>query len=350
MDIEDSKLYFNYRIILEAKSEGYLKPAFKQNEIARLTPMRETVACHNFENNDFYPMLKTKVENEINLLDKFKIKPVKTSRLVNCGKKQSISPALPKFLHIYDQADIFDGGGCLESKIRTANGVFLTSSRFKDAKIYKPGGDILNNLDKHLYNASGNAKFDFICIGTNSEAETEFIKKFSGNLMPIILPAYSLLSSAMENRIRSDFPQISALDPFAKISKYGLALRNSLAFHLSQETAILYLSEKSSLSGFIKKFRDAGKKVKILERERPYGSGHKNANHRDGDANNTARHDAVQQFIMNSLEKENIAIDNLLKLSNIKLNADEKETVKAISILEMNCEIERCPGGIIKKI
>ena len=332
MDIEDCRLYFNYRIIL--------KTVFRQNDFA----------ANNFENNDFYAIFKTVVENEINLLDKFKIKPVKTSRLINyCGKK-FVSPALPQFLHIYDQADLFDAGGSLESKIRSADGIFLTSSRFEGAKIYKPGTDIFNNLDLYLSNAAGNPKFDFICIGTNSEAEIEFIKKFSGNPLLIILPSNPLLDLTALNKIAPNLLQISALDPFSKNSKYGFALRNSLAFHLSQEMAVLYLSEKSSLSSIIKKFENAGKPVNIFEREY---SKYTTAPDKKPDISNTGikkEYNSIQKFIINSLEKENIAIDNLLKLSNIKLNADEKEIMKAISMLEMNSEIERRPGGIIKKI
>ncbi len=334
MDIEDCRLYFNYRIILKAKSEGYLKTTRKQNEIAE----------GNFENNDFYAMFKTRVENEIGLLNKFKIKPVKTNRLINYYGKNSVSPALPQFLHIYDRTNLFDEGGYLESKIRPANGIFLTSSRFKDAKIYKPGAGILNALDMHIYNAAGNTKFDFICIGTNSEAEIKFIKNFSGNPMLIILPSNSLLKLTILNKIAQNFLQISALDPFSKNSRYGLVLRNSLAFHLSQEMAILYLSQKSSLSALIEKFRNSDKKIKIFSEE---GSSGLNGGIQ---AKSGKVHDRIRQFIINSLEKENLAIDNLLKLSNIKLNVNEKEIIKAISILEMNSEIERCPGGIIKKI
>ena len=332
MNIEDYRLYFNYRIIL--------KTASKQKELAG----------GSFENNDFYAIFKTEVENEINLLDKFKIKPVKTSRLINYHGKKSLSPALPQFLHIYDQADVFDTGGSLESKISSADGIFLTSSRFEGAKIYKPCADILNNLDLYLSNAAGNPKFDFICVGTNSEAEIEFIKKFSGNPLLIILPSNPLPGLTALNETTSNFLHISAIDPFSKNSKYGFALRNSLAFHLSQEMAVLYLSEKSSLSPIIKKFENAGKPVNIFGREY---SKYTMAPDKKPNISNTGikkEYNSIQKFIINSLEKENITIDNLLKLSNIKLNAEEKEIINAISILEMNSEIERRPGGIIKKI
>ena len=344
MNIEDYRLYFNYRIILKAKSKGYLKAAFSQKELA----------VDNFENNDFYAIFKTETENEINLLHKFKIKPVKTSRLINYFGRKSLNPALPQFLHIYGQADLFDDGGILESKIRSARGIFLTSSRFEGAKIYRPGADILNNLYLYLSDGRGNPKFDFICTGTNSEAEIEFIRKFSGNFLLIVLPSNPQvnLTGLNLNKTAAGLLHISALDPFSKNSKCGFALRNSLAFHLSQEAAVLYLSQKSSLSGLIKEFQNACKKVKIFDGERRSGStaGFPVKSRENTSGNNIRRHNAIQQFIINCLEKENIAIDNLLKLSNIKLNADEKETAKAISMLEMNCEIERRPGGIIKKI
>lgn len=346
MNIEDYKLYLNYRIFLKAKFKGYLKTAFNQNELAG----------NNFENNDFYEALKTEAESEINLLGKFKIIPVKTSRLINYFGKKSLNPALPQFLHIYGRDDLFDAAGILESKIRSAQGIFLTSSRFEGAKIYKPSADILNSLYSYLSDGSGNPKFDFICIGTNSEAEIEFIRKFSEKFFLIVLPSSSLinLTPLNLNKIEQGLLHISAFDPFSKNSKYGFALRNSLAFHLSREVAVFYLSQKSSLSALIKKFQNAGKKVKIFEVESHSGSdtgfpfpvnSRKNIC-----GNNIRQHDAIQQFIINSLEKENIAIDNLLKLSNIKFNADDKEIMKAISILEINSEIERCPGGIIKKL
>ncbi len=332
MNIEDYRLYFNYRIILKTASK------------------QKGPAGGSFENNDFYAIFKAEVEDEINLLYKFKIKPVKTSRLINYYGKKSLSPALPQFLHIYDNADVFDAGGSLESKIRSADGIFLTSSRFEGAKIYKPGADIFNNLDLYLSNAAGKPKFDFICVGTNSEAEMEFIKKFSGNPSLIILPSNPLPDLTALNKTTPNFLHISAIDPFSKNSKYGFALRNSLAFHLSQEMVVLYLSEKSSLSSIIKKFENAGKPVNIFEREY---SKYTMSPDKKPDISITVikkEYNSIQKFIINSLEKENITIDNLLKLSNIKLNADEKEIIKAISILEMNSEIERRPGGIIKKI
>ena len=208
MNIEDYRLYLNYRIILKAKSEGLLKTAGRKNDIAD----------DNFENNDFYPILKRGAENEINLLHKFKIKPVKTSRLINYYGKKSLSPALPQFLHICGQADLFDDGGILEPKIRSARGIFLTSSRFEGAKIYKPGADILNNLYLYLSDGRGNPKFDFICTGTNSEAEIEFIRKFSGNFLLIVLPSNPQLNlTALNlNKTAPGLLHISALDPFSK--------------------------------------------------------------------------------------------------------------------------------------
>ncbi|MCL4427848.1 MAG: hypothetical protein M1276_02470 [Deltaproteobacteria bacterium] len=342
MNIEYYTLYLNYRIILKAKSKGYFKTAGKQNELSG----------NNLENADFYAIFKTEAENEINLLNKLKIKPVKTDRLINYYGRKNISPVLPQFLHIYDHNDLFDADGCLASKIRLANGIFLTSSRFEGAKIYKPDDDIINNLYMYISDNARNPKFDFICIGTNSEAEIEFIKNFSGNLLLIILPSNPLPNLTALNKAALNCLHISALDPFSKNSKLGFTLRNSLAFHLSQETAILYLSKKSSLSGFIKKFKNAGKRVKIFKEE--YRSDLDTASSmkpkKNKGADNIPQYNAIQQFIINSLKKENIAIDNLLKLSNIKFNAADKEIIKAISILEMNSEIERCPGGIIKKI
>ncbi|MHB1661310.1 MAG: hypothetical protein ACYCTD_04335 [bacterium] len=327
IDIHDYKLYFNYRIILKAKSADRLKKISIDNSAN--------------ENGAFHRRFKNEAEKEINLLHKLGIKPVKTSRLINCCEKKPISPALPEFLHIYDPLNVF-------TKIKPAGGLFLTSSRYKNAKIYKPKDNILKDFEDYCRN------FDFICMGTSSEAEIYFLEKFSGNFLPVILPAYSLYNLDFINRLKPaggfNFKNsllISALDPFSKISKYGFALRNSLAFHLSKEMAVLYLSKKSSLSSVIKKFEVAGKPVKIFEREYIAMPDIKLNTNNIGVKK---EYDSIQKFIMDSLEKENIAIDNLLKLSNIKFNVNNKEIIKAISILEMNSEIERYPGGIIKKL
>ena len=61
-------------------------------------------------------------------------------------------------------------------------------------------------------------------------------------------------------------------------------------------------------------------------------------------------YETINDFIINSLKNKNITIDNLLKLSNIRLKANENEIMRALSILEINSEIERLPGRIIKKI
>ena len=190
-----------------------------------------------------------------------------------------------------------------------------------------------------------------------SEAEIEFIKKFDGSQVPIILPHYPLLNSGASNKLPPassfDFKnilQISALDPFSKNSKYGFALRNNLAFHLSEEVAILYLSEKSSLLSVMKKFKDAGKPVKIFEGERHAKGINNNLTLPGNNASkNKTEYSPIQEFILKTLEKENITIDNLIKLSNIKFNINSNEILKNVSMLEMNSEIERFPGGVIKK-
>ncbi len=340
---DESPPYFNYRIILKAKAEGYIKKI----------PDNCDIAGSDFKNFAFYHKFAEKVSSEIAALNKHCIKPVQTTRLIkNCGKN-SFTPALPQFLHIYDPLNIFN------INIKPSKGLFLTSSRFKDAKIYKPGKGTLKDF-KDYYADKGNAGEGFICIGTNSEAEIEFIKKFDGSPLPIILPHYSLLNSRTANNLsnlsptsRFDFKnilQISALDPFSKNSKYGLALRNNLAFHLSEEMAILYLSEKSSLLSVMKKFKDAGKQVKIFEGERHAKGIHNNLTLPGNNASkNKTEYSPIQEFILKTLEKENITIDNLIKLSNIKFNINSNEILKNVSTLEMNSEIERFPGGVIKK-
>ena len=346
MDIKDyqprageSLLYINYRIILKAKAEGHIKKI----------PSNYDIIDNNFKNSEYYHKLMKKVLDEISILDKHRIKPVKTTSLIKNCEKKTFTPALPQFLHIYDPHNIFD-----IINIKSAEGLFLTSSRFKGAKIYKLNNDTLKDF-KAYYNYYNNVKADFICVGTNSEAEIDFIEKFDKPSLLIILPHYSPLNSSFDFK---NIMQISAIDPFWKNSKYGFTLRNNLAYHLSKEMAIFYLSEKSSLSGIIKQFTKAGKPVKIFE-----GARHAKDKDIDKDTDkdnnlmksnnnmpkNQSEHSPIQKFILKTLEKENISIDNLIKLSNIKFNINSNEILKNVSMLEMNSEIERCPGGIIKK-
>ena len=343
--VGESLPYFNYRITLKAKAEGHIKKI----------PNNYDMAGSDFKNSGCYHKFAEHALGEIAALNKRRIKPIQTTLLIkNCGKN-SFTPALPQFLHIYDPLNIFN------INIKPPNGLFLTSSRFKDAKIYKPDKGILKDF-KDYYAGGGNAKKGgFIYIGTHSEAEIEFIEKFDDPSLLVILPHYSLFNSHVPNKIAKlplipsfDFKnilQISALDPFSKNSKHGFALRNNLAFHLSEEMAILYLSEKSSLSGIMKKFKDAGKAVKIFEGERHTKDTYNNLAPQGGNAaDNKMGYSPIQKFILKTLEKENITIDNLIKLSNIKFNINPNEILKNVSMLEINSEIERFPGGIIKKL
>ncbi|MCL4542776.1 MAG: hypothetical protein M1458_03375 [Deltaproteobacteria bacterium] len=342
--VNESLSYINYRIILKAKAEGVYKKTLNNYGTTE----------DNFKNSECYHKFIKKALNEISILDKYCIKPIKTTCLIKNYEGKPSAPALPQFLHIYSPHNNFDIN---ITSIKSAGGLFLTSSRFKDAKIYKPNNDILKNF-KDYYYSNDRAKTDFICVGINSEAEMEFIEKSDGSSPPVILPHYSLLNSNTANRLslasNFDFKnilQLSALDPFCRTSKYGFTLRNSLAFHLSKEMAIFYLSEKSSLLSIIKKFKDAGKPVKIFGGECHAKDIRKNLTRTDDNAaKNRTECNPIQKFILKTLEKENITIDNLIKLSNIKFNVNSNEILKNISILEINSEIGRFPGGIIKKL
>ena len=355
MNIEDFKSYKNYRIYLNAKREGHIKESAHE----KTSP----ADVQDLKKYDFYERLKNGAENEINLLSALKIKPLKTSLIINYGRKQNISSSLPEFLHIYDPNDLFEDFYSNTSSQKLNEGLFLTSSRYVGANVFKPDLPLINELYFYCKDKDCNQKFSSLCIGMYEYADNNFIEKFTDKLSKdifiLIIQPYSLLKSAYKNipkQLNLKFPQISALDPFAKNSKYGFALRNSLAFHLSQEMAILYLSHNSSLSSLIKKFKDAGKKVKIFLGEENYK---KNititaAANTKKDAvaygkNEREKYEVINKFIINSLTKENITIDNLLKLSNIRLKANENEIMRALSILEINSEIERLPGGIIKK-
>ncbi len=361
MNAEDFESYKNYRIYINAKREGLIKETADKK--------RATADISYLKKCDFYERLKNGAEKEINLLDELKIKPLKTSRIINYCSKQNIPLSLPEFLHIYDPDGLFEDFYAGTSLQKLNEGLFLTSSRYAGVNVFKPDLPLINELSLYCKDTDGNQKFSFIYIGLHESANNDFIEKFSDKLNKdifiLIIQPYSLLKSAYKNKpkqlnlINLKFPQISALDPFAKNSKYGFALRNSLAFHLSQEMAILYLSHNSSLASLIKKFKDAGKKVKIFLGEENYKknitiTATANANtQKDAAAYGTdglEEYEIINKFIMNSLTKENITIDNLLKLSNIRLKANENEIMRALSILEINSEIERLPGGIIKKI
>jgi hypothetical protein len=354
MNSEDFESYKNYRICLNAKLEGLIKePAVKKTAAPDILDLKKY---------DFYERLQNDAENEINLLNESKIKPLKTSRIINYVGKQNISPSLPEFLHIYDPNGLFEDFYSNTASQKLDEGLFLTSSRYRGADVFKPDSSLINELYFYCKDKAGNQKFSFLCLGMHEYAGNDFIEKFSDKLTEdifiLIIQPYSLLKSAYKNKpkqLNLKFPQISALDPFAKNSKYGFALRNSLAFHLSIEMAILYLSHNSSLSSLIKKFKDEDKKVKIFLGEENYkknitvtANAKKDCTAYETDGQN--KYEAINSFIINSLINENITIDNLLKLSNIRLKANENEIMRALSILEINSEIERLPGGIIKKI
>ena len=354
MNAEDLESYKNYRICLNAKMERFIKePAGKKTAAADIIDLKKYA---------FYEKLKNCAENEINLLSESKIKPLKTSRIVNYCRKENISPSLPEFLHIYDPENLFENFYNNTSSQKLNAGLFLTSSRYRGVDIFKPDSALINELYFYCKDKSGNEKFSFLCLGMHGSADKDFIEKFSDKLTEdifiLIIQPYSLLKSAYENKpkqLNLKFPQISALDPFAKNSKYGFTLRNSLAFHLSQEMAILYLSHNSSLSGLIKKFKYAGKEVKIFLGEENYKQNPAITENTKKDCavyktERQKEYETINDFIINSLKNKNITIDNLLKLSNIRLKANENEIMRALSILEINSEIERLQGGIIKKI
>ncbi len=358
MNAEDFESYKNYRIYINAKREGLAKEtADKKKAAADISDLKKY---------DFYERLKNDAENEINLLSELKIKPLKTSRIINCVRKQNISISLPEFLHIYDPEDLFENFYSKNPLKKLNEGLFITSSRYVGTDVFKPDSSLINELYLYCKDKDGNQKFSSLCIGIRESANNEFMEKLSDKFIEDIfiltIQPYSLLISAYKNKqkqLNLKFPQISAFDPFEKNSKYGFALRNSLAFHLSQEMAILYLSHNSSLASLIKKFKGAGKKVKIFLGKENYKknitiTATANANtQKDAAAYGTdvpEEYEVISKFIINSLTKENITIDNLLKLSNIRLKANENEIIRALSILEINSEIERLPGGIIKKI
>ena len=233
MDAEDFESYKNYRIYINAKREGFIKETADKKKTA--------VNISDLKKFDYYERLKKAAENEINLLSELRIKPLKTSRIINYGREQNISLSLPEFLHIYDPDGLFENFYGNTSSQKLNEGLFLTSSRYAGVNFFKPDLSLINELSLYCKDTDVNQKFSFICIGLHESADNDFIEKFSDkfdkDIFILIIQPYSLLKSAYKNKpkqlnlINLKFPQISALDPFVKNSKYGFALRNSLAFH-----------------------------------------------------------------------------------------------------------------------
>lgn len=367
-DIKYQNSYFNYRIFLKARTEGLIKKGLDLDYALDYKSDYHSKTEANLINSEYYSRLKDAVENEISILNNLFIKPIETACIIRYAGKNGLKPPLPKFLHIYDPSNIVsiaDNTFHNNNDIKFGNLTFLTSSRFKNALIYRPASILLQDFADYCKNRKDDSGAgSFICIGTSSEAELEFIKNYSHPSLLLILPHQSFLNSKNLNDFenyrentnfnRKNILQISALDPFSRTDKYGFIFRNNLAFHLSKEMVVFYLSKKSSLLNIIKNFKNAGKPVKIFEIEK-YSEiiGEElltlRGTHNDS-TKNGMKHTDIQKFILKNLDNENITIDNLIKLSNIKFDGNSNEILKNISLLEMNLEIERLPGGFIKKL
>ncbi len=316
--------YFNYRIRLKASRGNECK------------------------NNGYTERLKLGAEEEISTLDKYSIKPVKTIDLF-----KGLRPAgIPEFLHVYNPGNMVE-----LSLLRRKKILFITSSRYNGSGIFVPSLDLIEKLQDLI----ALNQFDLSLSGINSQAEINFIKIAEKDGPPVMLlphnPFFSDNKLIMNNYLKGGLPWISAVDPFSKPGKHGFSLRNLLAFSLSSGLAILFLSAKSSLKGITDKFEAAGKEVKVLLsdrdffKERPEDTKRTQNLPSSGSSAHTINQHEIRKLILEIVPaNENIPIDNLIKVGNINHKVDRCDILKAISIMEINSEIIRLPGGLIKKI
>ncbi|RZD17105.1 MAG: hypothetical protein EVJ46_02420 [Candidatus Acididesulfobacter guangdongensis] len=281
---------------------SYISSGNNCGDITRIAEILKTEAAETFKiNKNDFDGLKNIAENEINILDKLNI-----VRFLNISNNNTI----PMFLYYYnaDKQENIDKNNkktssdlslylninfirFIREKIyngKTYNGkfVFITSSRYKNAGIFKFNSgsiDRLNSLitsyesDKNQ-NTDENTKAPFktqlidilYLIGTASEAENALIKNyakiFNHKNKIILAPHYPMIYFLENYPQYSEFSAISAINPFETNFKYCYTCRNNLISNLASEMVVLYLSKNSSLNNLIKKFEKSNKNVNIIEK------------------------------------------------------------------------------------
>jgi len=272
-------------------------------DIANIAEILKALAAETFKiNKNDFDRLENITENEINILDKLNI--VRFLNLsnnntipmflyyYNADKQENInknnnkkSSDLSLYLNIYLNIN-FIREKIYNGKIYNGKFIFITSSRYKNAGIFKFNGgstDRLNSLinsdesDKNQ-NTDKNTKASFetqfidtlYLIGTASEAENGLInnyaKIFKHKNKIILAPHYPMSYFLANYPQYSEFSAISAINPFETNFKYCYPCRNNLISNLASKMIVLYLAKKSSLNNLIKKFEKSDKNVNIIEK------------------------------------------------------------------------------------
>ena len=281
-------------------------------DIAKIAEILKNEAAETFKiNKDDFDNLKNITENEINILDKLNI-----VRFLNISNNNKI----PMFLYYYNAAKheninknyekisssdlslyleelnisfirfirekIYNGTTHNKNKSKF---IFITSSRYKNAGIFKFNDDLIyglnncinfneptgiKNIEEYNIKIKENTKTQVIdtlyLVGTASEAEDGLIKNYA-NIFKyknkiILAPHYPIIYFLENFPQYSGFSAISAANPFETNFKYCYTCRNNLISNLTSEMIVLYLSKNSSLNNLIKKFEKSNKNVNIIEK------------------------------------------------------------------------------------
>ena len=406
---------------------SYISSGNNCDDIAKIAEILKTEAAETFKINlNDFDRLKNITENEINILDNLNI-----VRFLNLSNNNTI----PMFLYYYNadkqeninkndkktslDLSLYLNINFIREKIyngKTYNSkfVFITSSRYKNAGIFKFNGDLIcglnnclnfnepageQNAEEHNNNIEENTKTQFIhtlyFIGTASEAENGLIKNyaeiFKHKNKIILAPHYPMIYFLENFPQYSEFSAISAINPFETNFRYCYACRNNLISNIASELIVLYLSKNSSLNNLIKKFEKSNKNVNIIEKfieDNKIAAADKNsniANAKNAQAVNILCYDAETDKIdkneniynlsnLRYIEKEildflcysnkitaniNITADDIINnLTKIvqqinpdnEINKIKKIILQSISLMEIKGIIKREISGVIKKI
>ncbi len=440
-------LYFYHRIFLQFKNikQSNTKKIFIKiiklyvtdnnrynncNYYSDIAEILENAALESYKiDKNIFDKFKKIAENEINILDKFNI--IRFLNIYNdslpiflyyytINKKEvfkktaasacNINQISKKINNIYPNNEYFYGyninginnncgNNIINNDINNDNKfIFITSSRYKDAGIFRLNDYLSNCLlsnclsglshscgsfNKLNKNNNNNNNIDAsYFIGTASESENNLIKNydkvFKDKNKIILAPHYPMIHFLKNYRQYSDFSAISAIDPFETNFKYCYIYRNNLILNIASEMIVLYLSKKSSLNNLIKKFEKLNKNVNIIEKfiEKNKIADDNNTNIINTiysdiiDANeNINKLQYIEKEILNFLyynhkKNNNInittddIINNLIKIVQ-KINKDDDDNdanqikkiiLQSISLMEIKGIIKRELSGVIKKI
>jgi hypothetical protein len=407
---------------------SYVSSGDNCGDIAKIAEILKTEAAKTFKiNKNDFDRLQNITENEINILDKLNI-----VRFLNLSDNNTI----PMFLYYYNAdkqenanknnkktvSDLslsslnlninFIREKIYNGKTNNSKFVFIASSRYKNAGIFKFNDDLICGLNNCLnfnkltgeqnigeHNIEENTKTQLIYtlyfIGTASEAENGLIKNYAKifkHKNKIILAPHYPITYFLENFPQySIFSAISAINPFETNFKYCYTYRNNLISNITSEMIVLYLSKNSSLNNLIKKFEKSNKNVNIIEKfieNNKIAAAGKNTNitnaknaqavnilYSDADTDKIDRNENIYNlYNLRYIEKEilnflcysnkitdniNITVDDIINnLTKIvqqrnpdnEINKIKKIILQSISLMEIKGVIKREISGVIKKI